>query len=108
MEIKFSEEEEKYIKDIRENKIENFCSLFDKNSFNKKFTISFKVTDPVLADYFIKNLSGKKISESCGIELSMLYFEDVSLNENKKEKLKNMISDLVNEIIEDQYKPTQL
>lgn len=69
--------------------------LFEENS-DKIYGISFKVTNPALAQYILTSLLHDRLEDfDLGINVTAIHFDQIQDRDDVKEKLHKMIDEII-------------
>lgn len=94
MRIVYDENEKETIKAIYENY--QRISLFDDNEPDRLYGLTFKVTNPSLAQYILINLLHDKLEElDLGIDVRSINFNIIQITDDIREKMHKMIDKII-------------
>lgn len=94
MKIVYNEGEKDRIQEVYEKYID--LKLFDDQDPDKIYSISFKVTNPSLAQCILTDLLYDKLEDfDLGIDVTAIHFNQIKDKSEIKEKLHQMIDEIV-------------
>ena len=94
MKIVFNEGEKRNLQEAYDNYLTP--KLFDSQDPDTIYSISFKVTNPSLAQYILVSLLHNKLEEfDLGIDVTTIHFNQIKDRDEIKEKLHKMIDEII-------------
>ena len=94
MKIVYEENEKENIEEVYNERV-NF-KIFDDPNPDKLYSITFKVTNPSLAQYILVGLLHDKLEDmDLGIQVQEINFKRIQNKDKMKEKMHKMIDDIL-------------
>lgn len=94
MKLVYEEGEKELLRELYEARKEVY-TLFDDKDPERVYGVSFKVTDPAIAQYVLPAIMNEKEDIDLGIDIMSINFGDLHNREEVKAKLHQAIEDIV-------------
>ena len=89
-------EKERIESRYKEYKDHNMCTVFDDENPDTEYAISFKVTNPAIAQYILMSLLHNKLEDvDLGINVTGIHFNIIQNKDEIKEKLHQLIDEVL-------------
>jgi hypothetical protein len=97
MKIVYNDGEKERIESrYKECKDHNMCTVFDDENPDTEYVISFKVTNPAVAQYILLGLLNNKLKDvDLGIDVREIHFNHIHNKDEIKEKLHKLIDEVL-------------